>query len=58
MIRGHAEYNRTLLLYVSALHAWGFRESHAVDISDYRDVMIGMLERMYFVANAYDDLLV
>lgn len=57
MIRSHSEYKRRLFLYVSALHSWGFRDSHIVDVSDYHGVVLEMLERTYFLVNTYDELL-
>jgi hypothetical protein len=57
VIRRHADYRRKLFRYVSALHAWGFRESHVIDIGNYHEVVLEMLDRIYFIVNSYDDLL-
>lgn len=57
MIRCHADYRRTLFLYVSALHAWGFRESHVIDIGNYHDLVIETLDRLCFIVNIYSELL-
>ena len=56
MIRSHAEYRKKLSLYVAALHAWGFRESHAITAGDYSSVLLETLERAYFIVNVYNEL--
>ncbi len=57
MIRSHAEYRKKLELYVKALHAWGFRGPHVVNISDYHGVMLELLARPYYIVNIYNELL-
>lgn len=57
MIRSHAEYRKKLRLYVSALNAWGFSDSHVIDKSDYHSVMLEMFDRALFIITTYNDLL-